>query len=336
MNTPKSLQQSSRHTLAALAKGAHRALRLLTVAALFSAAGTAASFAGPEVATPDPKQAKTEAAPPGCRLGGLLTVDISNQYITPRGLNIENQGVVFQPMLILFLNVYSNKEPGAFINDVTLLAGNWNSVHTHESGKTAGNWNENDPFVGVSTTFANDWRFDATGTLFISGTNSFETSSNVSLKMTYMDHFLPYGITLNPAVECFIETTAKATIVLNQPTSEKGFYFAFSINPTYKFKTIPLTVEMPTFFNVCDDNFYQKLDGTGGGAGVALVSTSIRLSTPLSFMPANCGNWSAYVQGQYYHLFNQGVLDGNFVAGGNSGKYEEDMAQVRGGITCKF
>ncbi|PTY01589.1 hypothetical protein DB346_12670 [Verrucomicrobia bacterium LW23] len=296
---------------------------------------TSAAIAGPEVA-PDPKAVKTESKPAGSRFSGLLNVDISDQYITPRGLNIENEGVVIQPMLILFLNAYKSSDPNAFINDVTLFMGNWNSVHTHAAGPTPGNWNETDPFWGISTTFAKDFRFDITGTMFISGVNAFDTSSNLSLKLSYMDKFLPEGWSLNPSIECFIELTEKATIVLNEATSDQGFYFAFAIEPTYKFKDIPLIISLPTFFNVCDDSFYQKLDGSGGGAGVALVSTAFQVRVPLTCIPENYGKWSIYAKYQYYHLFNQGVLDGNFMFGGNSGEYHEDMGQVRGGVTLAF
>ncbi|HSI85666.1 MAG TPA: hypothetical protein VK970_17925 [Candidatus Methylacidiphilales bacterium] len=337
MNTPHLLNHTSRQTLAALSKGAHRALRLVAAAALLGISATVVSFAGPEIAAPDPK-AKSEDKPASSRFSGLLNIDVSNQRITPRGLNIENQGVVFQPMLILGYDVYRCEDPNAFINNVNLYGGNWNSVHTHASGNATnvGNWNETDPFVGVATTFAKDFKFDVTGTFFISGDNAFDTSTNVNFKLSYADKFLPYGITLNPAIEAFVETTGKSTFVFDSASSKQSFYFVLSIDPTYQFKTIPLTVEMPTFINICDEDFYQKADGSGGGAGVALVSTSIRLSTPLTFMPECAGKWTAYVSGQYYHLFNEGALEGNTAFGGNSGKREEDMAQVHGGITCKF
>ena len=32
----------------------------------------------------------------------LLQIDISDHYITPRGLNVENEGVIFQPLFLVF------------------------------------------------------------------------------------------------------------------------------------------------------------------------------------------------------------------------------------------
>ncbi len=86
--------------------------------------------------------------PFGGRVHGLVQLDISSAYITPRGLNVENQGGVFQHLILIFWNLYN--KPDAFLNDVTLTTGLWNSIHTVQSGVEPGNWNEIDAIGGLT------------------------------------------------------------------------------------------------------------------------------------------------------------------------------------------
>src|SRR3954454_2945100 len=49
------------------------------------------------------------------RIHALLNLEFSDHYITPRGLNVENQGLVFQPLFLLFTQLYHSEE--GFLND---------------------------------------------------------------------------------------------------------------------------------------------------------------------------------------------------------------------------
>ena len=66
----------------------------------------------------------------------LLQLDFSDHYITPRGLNVENEGLVFQPLFLVFWDLYSNKS--GYLKDVSLTTGVWNSIHSNESGADPG------------------------------------------------------------------------------------------------------------------------------------------------------------------------------------------------------
>jgi len=68
----------------------------------------------------------------GSRVNGLVSFDISDHYITPRGLNVEDKGVVIQPLTLLFWKLKGNGN-GA-LTEVTLTTGMWNSFHSHASG----------------------------------------------------------------------------------------------------------------------------------------------------------------------------------------------------------
>ena len=62
---------------------------------------------------------------------GLLDLPLSNYYLTPRGVIVENSGVIAQPMLQLFFNLYESDGP---VNNVTGMVGIWNSIHSKQRG----------------------------------------------------------------------------------------------------------------------------------------------------------------------------------------------------------
>ncbi|MEO7932132.1 MAG: hypothetical protein ABIT76_03135 [Chthoniobacterales bacterium] len=263
---------------------------------------------------------------PGLKIHGLIQLEFSDHYITPRGLDTENQGLIFQPLLLLFWDLYSSKTGP--LNDVSLTTGVWNSWHTRKSGATPRQWNEIDPIVGLTFKAFQDFQFDAFYTAFNSQTNSYDTSTNLDLKLTYHDHFIK-GFSINPYVEYFRDID-KLPVVLGATSS---YYFSLGIDPT--FNVGPVKVELPSFVNLVASDFYQRLDGSDGGSGAAVISTELKVSTPLTFIPASYGHWGIYAGVQYYHLNNEGLLDGNVLLGATS-KRDKDLIQLHTGITISF
>src|SRR6202011_5421393 len=103
----------------------------------------------------------------------LLQVEVGDHYITPRGLDVVNQGLNIQPLVIIFFTLYKNNE--GFLNEVTLAPGVWNDWGTNAVGVKKGQWNEIDPFVGLTFKFAKAFQFDAAYTGFRSQTESYPT-----------------------------------------------------------------------------------------------------------------------------------------------------------------
>ncbi len=122
----------------------------------------------------------------GTLVHALFQLDISDHYITPRGLNVENEGVIFQPLFLVFWNLYSDKDAG-FLTDVTLTTGVWSSIHTHESGADPGYWNEFDPILGLTFKFAGGFTLDTTFTSFESMVDSYPTSTHFEAKLSFDD-----------------------------------------------------------------------------------------------------------------------------------------------------
>lgn len=342
--------------LGVLAGKMRRTTRLLAMAALLTfavnpvvhAADTDASVD----ADSDAKDMKGVAAPQvekpalGSSITGLLNFEFSDKYYTPRGLTVTTNGPVFQPLLILFFNLYSSdKGP---LTDLSFNMGIWNDVDFRKNGVPPptghpGNWDELDGFFGMEAKLYKDWKLDAEETFFKSQTDSYAdgTSTNFTFTATYLDHwFGDSGFSINPYGEVFVETSKKATVCFDTSTASQGFYCVLGLDPTYKFKSIPLTVELPTSANYVSEDFYQRLNGTGGGAGLAVITTELKATTPISFIPINYGAWTAYAGVQYLHLDNAGLLDGNQALTnnpiGSSTHRDTDLYQLHAGITCFF
>ncbi|MEO5912851.1 MAG: hypothetical protein ABIS50_01370 [Luteolibacter sp.] len=259
----------------------------------------------------------------------LLQLDFSSNYITPRGLNVENEGMVFQPLLLSFWSLYSDKSQ--FVNDVTLTAGVWASIHTHESGADPGHWNEWDPILGLSYGLGDYVKFETNFTAFDSMVDSYTTSYHMELKLKLDDSKWLGAFALNPYVAYWQELDNKATVVFDSSSSEESFYFTFGIDPGFKAGDVKF--DFPTYINLVGNEFYQQFDGSPGGAGLAVFGTGVKASLPLKFIPEKYGFWTAYTAFKYYHLSNDGLLDGNQAIGGGD---REDLYQISAGLSIFF
>jgi hypothetical protein len=300
---------------------------------------TLASLAVTLVATPaqvragTPAVAPTVESPAPSPFHALLKLDVSGDYITPRGLHIENQGLVFQPLFLLFTNLYSN--PDGFLNDVSLTLGVWSSIHTNASGRDPGNWNEFDPIAGIAFKFADYWKFEVNYTAFESMTRSYQTSQHLELKLSFADGAYTGNkvFSVNPYVAFWHELRNKATVVFNPANEQTSYYFTLGMTPTIDLTSVKF--EFPTFINIVGNSFYQQADGTAGGSGLAVFRTGVQASIPLNFMPKHMGSWSLYAGVKYYHLNNPGLLDGN-VALGADGDRKRNLFQFHGGVSIFF
>jgi hypothetical protein len=295
----------------------------------------AAFIAAPRLIAGTPTEtaaAAIEPAAPPLKLNMLLQLDVSDHYITPRGLNVENEEAIFQPLALLFANLYSSET--TFVSDVSLTAGVWSSVHTKESGPDPGHWNEFDPIFGVTVKFAEMLKFDTTWTAFDSMVDAYPTSQHLELKLTVDDSKWLGAYALNPYVAYWQELEDKATVVFDPATSEESFYFTLGVNPSIKFDSFK--VEFPTFVNLVDNDFYQQFDGSGGGSGAAVISTGIKASVPLKFVPQEYGFWTWYAGVKYYHLDNDGLEDGNSVLTTGGDNTDNDLFQFHTGLNIFF
>ena len=109
----------------------------------------------------------------GSRVNGLMSLDFSDNYITPRGLHVEDQGVVAQPLVLVFWKLHASDT--SMLKDVTLTTGFWNSFHSHMAGVKPSRWNEVDPILGVTLKFKKNLALDVNTTAFYTPTDSYAT-----------------------------------------------------------------------------------------------------------------------------------------------------------------
>jgi len=311
-------------------------LLLLFAFAGFSALDAATITPSGEKSPSSPNAlAPTTNAEPEHLVHGLINLEFADHHLTPRGINLQDKGLISQPLLRLDWDLYK-LAPTAdkTINEVTLTTALWNDIDTDRSGVKPGNWNEIDPTIGPNIRFLRDWTLESPFTAFVSETSSFPTCWAWDPRLTYHDHFIK-NFSINPYIEFFDELQNKITVVLVPARSERSYYGVIGMDPTYAFQQIPLKLELPTYITIPGENFYQRKDGSGGGIDVGLFTTMFKATVPLDFISSSFGKWSVYAGVQYDYLNNPGLLDGNEIAGAAQNR-ERSIVVFHGGITFRF
>ncbi len=102
-------------------------IALATQAPALAGDGTASTSDSKTVVTPP-----VPDNPFGSKIHLFVQNEFSDRYLTPRGLLVENEGLVWQPLAILMFDVYS--ADSGFLTDATIAPGNWASIHSHRDG----------------------------------------------------------------------------------------------------------------------------------------------------------------------------------------------------------
>jgi len=267
----------------------------------------------------------------GSNVHGLVAWDASNHYITPRGLNVEDKGLVVQPLMLLLWKLHG-ADQGA-VSDVTLTTGIWNSLHSHRAGFKPSRWNEIDPILGVAVKFRKGFTVDVSTTAFYTPTDSYATSAHADFKLTYNGSF-GKRLALNPYVAYWRELSNKSTVMFDKATSKESGYLTLGATPSFGLGASGSSLEVAAFTNIVGSSFYQRFDGSDGGSGLALISVSPKVSVPLKFMGVSHGAWKASVAASYFHFRNQGLMDGNQVLA-NSAR-ASNLTQFHGGLAVFF
>src|SRR5216684_3472520 len=105
-------------------------------------------------------------APPPSRVDALVNIELSNEYLTPRGMIVHDKGLTFQPLVLAFANLYKGD---GLINGVTFVPGVWSdfstspvSVHAPFGSEPKTTFVEIDPILGVSIDFAKNFTLSVT------------------------------------------------------------------------------------------------------------------------------------------------------------------------------
>lgn len=272
---------------------------------------------------------------PPSRFHALFNLELSDKYLTPRGMIVQDEGLTYQTLMLGFLDVYDGKE-GAFLSDITLVGGVWADFstdamaeHVPAATSTTTNFIEIDPIIGFSLGLGKNFKLDVTYTAFVMQILDIGTSEHLEVKLGYNDTDLLGDFALHPYLLFWKELDNKATAAANfgVPSSH---YFEVGIAPGVTVGDVK--IEAPMRALLPDDDFYGET--FGDSSTVALYEVGLKASMPLKFMPAGYGFWNAHLGFRYMNFVDDNLQQLSTDGGFGSGK--DDVFQVYSGVSVFF
>lgn len=254
-------------------------------------------------------------ASPGSAIHGFANAQASNDYITPRGLLVTNEGLTEQYVAGLVLVLPQN---------FSVVVGSWNDVdafHQHTPG--TGAWVEEDFFAGVNYQVTKQLKLSATYDSWNFPSGSPSNEQNIEFIATFDDSQVGRSWSIQPHAEIFWAISSPSSVVvLGRPANAgTSAYLEIGAKPTLKLDSFPLTLTMPTWISVGPSEFWcdsasgaamaaKSIKGIGcGGNNFGVFSTGLTATTPLSFIPSQYGGWSVFIGLQYFNLLNGALVD---------------------------
>lgn len=289
-----------------------------------------------------------DAAPPPSRVHALVNFEFANEYVTPRGMIVRDQGLTVQPLFLGFVNLYQSD---SFINSVTLIPGVWNDLGTHSiavhapyNSQPQTPWTEVDPIAGIEIGFAKHFTLDVTYTAFVEQILDIGTSEHLDTKLSFDDSSYFRGFGFHPYLEYWQELDGKATDAdvpyLVDPLGKhlgtgpgSSYYFELGIDPTYNFKILGgLKLEAPIDVQLADPNFYGEYYSSA--SAVSLFDAGLKGTVPMNFMPKGYGHWSFHAGFKYMYFVDDNLYNLNVFNA--PGKPTRDTWQVFAGVSVFF
>lgn len=284
-----------------------------------------------------------DAAPSKVNL--LLNFEFSNMYLTPRGMIVQNEGLVFQPLALGFANVHKGD---GFISDVTLVGGVWSCYGTARLASSGApgstSFYEVDPIAGVSVGLGKKFKLDVTYTAFSMQILNIPFSHHLETKLSFDDSEYLKAFALHPSLIYWQELDGKATAArvpfAATPAAQTGpgsvpnssYYFDLGIAPSYTFESTSIKLEAPCRIMLPSKDFYGEFYRKSSVVG--LYELGLKGSVPMKFMPQGYGNWGFHAGFKYMGFVDknlQGMQQFNA-----TGKSEKDAFQVYCGISSFF
>jgi hypothetical protein len=285
-------------------------------------------------------------APPPSKVHALVSFEFANEYVTPRGMIVRDQGLTVQPLFLGFVSLYSGD---SFINSVTLIPGVWNDLGTAtvagNTGQSPSHWTEIDPIAGIEIGFAKHFTLDVTYTEFVEQILNIGTSQHLDTKLSFDDSSYFKGFGFHPYLEFWQELHGKATdadlpYIINplgkpSPGTAPGssYYFELGIDPTYTFNKLgSLKLEMPIDVQLPDSKFYGTYYKSA--STVSLFDIGLKGTLPMNFMPQGYGHWSWFAGFKYMYFVDDNLYNLNTYNA--PGKPTRDTFQVFTGVSIFF
>ncbi len=289
-----------------------------------------------------PTVVQAEDAPPS-RVNALLNFEFSDQYLTPRGMIVHNDGLTFQPLVLGLFNVYKGD---SFLTDVTLVGGFWNdfsssgvSEHAPFNSNPKTHWVEIDPIAGISLGLGKQVKLGITYTAFNMEILDIPLSQHLEVKLSLDDSPWLKAFALNPYALFWQELDGKATaarvpfiVYKGEPGPPSSYYFELGIAPSYTLASCGLKLETPCRVLLPNKDFYGEYYAQSSTVG--LYEVGLKGTLPLKFMPPGYGHWGFHAGFRYMNLNDDNVAGmQEFNA---PGKATRDVIQFYCGLSAFF
>jgi len=262
-------------------------------------------------------------------LHGFGDVSVKNDYVTPRGVVVTTKGA-----MVHLVDGLSATSPGG----VTVFATTFVALNPGYGDGNKEVFNEFDWSAGVRVPLAKRVTGSVEYMHWIFPNGFPHDQHNLEFTVSYADE--PSGkISINPYAKLFLAVSSKSsTVVFGKPQGTG--YIQLGATPTYKDAAFTLTA--PTWISVGPKSFWvddaklatvTSLVPGGHRSNLGVFSTGLRASTPLTFLKGPAGI-SLYGFGQWYHLFNDGLVAGKIVL--NSGDHKRDQFVFGAGLSLGF
>src|SRR6478609_6566098 len=180
--------------------------------------------------------------PPPSRTHALVNFEFSDKYLTPRGMIVQNEGLVFQTLVLGFFNLYGTDDFSA-----TLVGGIWNCFGTSKLPDNSGNptsWYEIDPIAGMSFGVGKHLTLDVTYTAFNMQIFNIPFSEHLETKLSFNDGDMLGKFAVHPYISLWNELHNKA-VASTDANPDESFYVDLGVAPSYTFKDCDLKLEAP-------------------------------------------------------------------------------------------
>jgi hypothetical protein len=232
---------------------------------------------------------------------GAFQLDVTNAYFF-RGILQEREGVIIQPWLELYANLYSSED--GFLRDFTIGAGSWNSFHSERTGAsdTMGWWYESDYYPLISMDFAGGLSALIVYYWYDSPNNAFNVVQEANIKLMWDDsEYLPFSFA--PWVNLAVETSRTSF------GSDEGVGLQAGVAPTlFAAEDESFTLTLPVEVGLSIDDYYER--ASGGENAFGYFNAGFAANIPLGFVPEGAGEWYVNLSAKYF-FFNDTLENAN-------------------------
>ena len=180
--------------------------------------------------------------------------DFTNAYMF-RGLLQDDTRLIMFPFVEASVDLHDDDDG---LEDVALLVGSWNSLHTGATGVRGPSgkmWYESRFYSGAAFTFAPGFTVTGTYTAYVSPNNSFSTVKELGFRVSADDRLAPGGFVLRPHALVAIEMDTAPGVGQADGGQDAGTYLEVGIAPGINDLGFALT--LPIKFGMSLDDYYE-------------------------------------------------------------------------------